>query len=316
VNQRRLSFLLVAALGALATSVRSAPPGAVGAAPPPDAVVSVGHVEQRGTGPVPMVLVPGISCDWRVFETFMDRNAARYTMYAVTLPGFGGSPPPPPPGDDATAWLDHAEAAIWRVVTEHGLNDPVIVGHGLGGHLALRIGIAHRDEVAAIVSIDGGPLVPYGSAAMGDTDRRAMAKRTLDAYAELDDETWVQVQFNFGKRMATDAMRGVELGGMYARAPRAAVFGYMSAFSAADLRDRLPSLTVPTLVVAALQRDPQRPQMAREMVLTWQTHLAAAPEHELVVMDGSRHFVQDDRPDELDELITRFLAASGVPPGS
>ena len=29
----------------------------------------------------------------------------RYTMYAVTLPGFGGSDAPPPPGDGRGSWL-------------------------------------------------------------------------------------------------------------------------------------------------------------------------------------------------------------------
>src|SRR5688500_2392184 len=45
----------------------------------------VPHVEVRGKGPIQMVLIPGLLSDWTVFESFMERNGERYTMYAVTL---------------------------------------------------------------------------------------------------------------------------------------------------------------------------------------------------------------------------------------
>ena len=55
------------------------------------------HVETRGEGDTHLLLVPGLLCDWTVWESFMERNAERYTMHAVTLPGFGGTEPPPEP---------------------------------------------------------------------------------------------------------------------------------------------------------------------------------------------------------------------------
>src|SRR5262245_47521140 len=65
------------------------------AAPSTGAVTPLGHVEVRGTGPVPVVLIPNLVMDWTIFESFMQRNSEKFTMYAVTLPGFAGSAPPP-----------------------------------------------------------------------------------------------------------------------------------------------------------------------------------------------------------------------------
>src|SRR5262245_43210623 len=61
---------------------------------------TLGAVVERGHGPIDMILVCGFGLGASVFEGFMHRNAARYHMYAVTLPGFEGTPAPPmpPPG--------------------------------------------------------------------------------------------------------------------------------------------------------------------------------------------------------------------------
>ena len=100
-------------------------------------------VTTKGTGPINLVLIPGLACDASVWDEFMTRNADKYTMYAVTLPGFGGSDPPAkaPQGIYGT-WLENAVTAVHRVIQEKKIANPVIMGHSMGGHLALRLGSA------------------------------------------------------------------------------------------------------------------------------------------------------------------------------
>src|SRR5262249_21337993 len=117
----------------------------------PVAFTPIAHVEKRGSGPINMVLIPGMSCDWTVFDKFMDRNSVRYTMWAVTLPGFGGTPAPPTPAENQVgAWLDNADAAVWKVIQDQKIAKPVIVGHSLGGFLALRLGTEHAKDLRAV----------------------------------------------------------------------------------------------------------------------------------------------------------------------
>src|SRR5262245_5316475 len=49
--------------------------------PAPVPFQPIAHVEKRGDGPVAMVLIPGLSCDWTVFDAFMKRHEHDYTMY-------------------------------------------------------------------------------------------------------------------------------------------------------------------------------------------------------------------------------------------
>ena len=53
---------------------------------------TLGAVVEHGAGPVDMVLVSGFGVGASAFDGFMRRNARRYRMVAVTLPGFDGAP--------------------------------------------------------------------------------------------------------------------------------------------------------------------------------------------------------------------------------
>src|SRR5688500_10745852 len=87
---------------------------------------ALAHIEKRGSGAISMILIPGLSCDWPFSESFMQRNEDRYAMFAVTLPGFGGSEPPASPPQSAIGlWLDNAAHAVWKLVQDNALDKPI-----------------------------------------------------------------------------------------------------------------------------------------------------------------------------------------------
>lgn len=82
-----------------------------------------GPVEKRGRGPVPLILIADLRTDWTVFQSFMERNAERYTLYAVTLPGYGGTPAPPRPATldlTTTPWWDGAKQGVLGLIERIG----------------------------------------------------------------------------------------------------------------------------------------------------------------------------------------------------
>jgi pimeloyl-ACP methyl ester carboxylesterase len=75
---------------------------------------------------------------------------------APDLPGFGATPPPPEP------WGSAEYAAAVAQLVENGPGSgppPVVVGHSLGGRIAVRLAAARPDLVGALV-LSGTPLVP------------------------------------------------------------------------------------------------------------------------------------------------------------
>src|SRR5882672_5194589 len=132
---------------------------------------NLGAVEKRGRGPVPMILIADIRTDWSIYRNFMDRNAERYTMYAVTLPGYGGAPAPPRPETldlKTTPWWDGAEKGVISLIEKNRLNKPVVIGMAASSHLATRLAVNHPDKIRAAVVIDGNVYATFRSLANRD----------------------------------------------------------------------------------------------------------------------------------------------------
>jgi len=65
-------------------------------------VGTLGHVRKLGTGARTMLLIPGLGFGNDIWTEFKERRKADDTMYAITLPGFCGTPPPAMPAGEST----------------------------------------------------------------------------------------------------------------------------------------------------------------------------------------------------------------------
>ena len=105
------------------------------------------HSVRRGDGP-PLVLLAGIGMAAAAWDPVADRLARERELWAVDLPGFGGSTPfaaGAPSGIEALA--DHVEAFLG----ESGLDRPHAAGNSLGGAIALELG--RRGAVASVTAL-------------------------------------------------------------------------------------------------------------------------------------------------------------------
>jgi pimeloyl-ACP methyl ester carboxylesterase len=104
------------------------------------------HVrDYGGDGPL-LLLWHGSGCDATVWEGMVPYLGAFHVL-AQDLPGHGASPLPRLSVTDAIA---DAEA----LHDELGLGDPILVGHSVGGWIALRYAAAH-DRCRGLVCLDG-----------------------------------------------------------------------------------------------------------------------------------------------------------------
>jgi pimeloyl-ACP methyl ester carboxylesterase len=106
------------------------------------------HYLDRGSGPV-VVMVHGLSGNLRNFYALIDKLAATCRVVVVDRPGSGYSrmvcgPHPA---------LRTQAKIIARFLSELRLDRPVLVGHSLGGALALALALDHPGCVRALVLI-------------------------------------------------------------------------------------------------------------------------------------------------------------------
>ncbi|MEK6701250.1 MAG: alpha/beta hydrolase [Planctomycetota bacterium] len=276
------------------------------------------HVEKRGTGPVQMILMPGLLCDWTVWDAFMTRNADKYTMYAVTLPGFGGSTPPPLAKDTPTSspvWLDNAESAVLKLIDEKKLDKPVFVGHSMGGFIAARLGARHADRFRALVAIDGYPAFPLSlDIALSLEQRQSRVEETFKkSFDALSEKEWSEKMKGNISNWITNPERARQIGEMVAKVSKSTGSRYMLELLASDVTPEFAACTTPFLFVGAISDVTSKEDGDKVIANVVQREFAPCKAATAVVYTNTRHFVMEDAPAKLDEAIAAFVAGKPVP---
>ena len=159
-------------------------------------------VERHGNHGQPVILIPGLEGGPWVWERTIRALQKDHVVYAVTLAGFDGVPPPAGGGN----LFDQADASLKQLIERRKIDKPVLVGHSLGGTLALRFAGEHPQMISGVVAVDGLPVFP-GMERMGVDQRKAMAAglaqlRELDrvnGWAKLEE---LGAEFEAGTRAA------------------------------------------------------------------------------------------------------------------
>ncbi|NUP06480.1 MAG: alpha/beta hydrolase [Polyangiaceae bacterium] len=108
-----------------------------------------------GEGDPPMVFVHGATCDHTYFQFQIARFRKNHRVVALDLRGHGASDVP------ANGYTpdDYASDVAW-LCGELGIHRPIIVGHSMGGIVALALAAAFPDLPAAIAMLDSPIFVP------------------------------------------------------------------------------------------------------------------------------------------------------------
>jgi pimeloyl-ACP methyl ester carboxylesterase len=100
-----------------------------------------------GGGP-PVVLVHGWLSSGRIWEQIADRLAQRFTVYTLDLMGFGDSDKP-----ISGYGVRYGSRLLYAFCAHFGLAHAAVVGHDVGGAMAVKLAADHPDVVGRIVLI-------------------------------------------------------------------------------------------------------------------------------------------------------------------
>lgn len=139
------------------------------------------HIETRGRGPTPLLLISDLGIDGRkLYDSFAARQGNAYTMHLVTLPYAGAAHPLPCPEKldyAARPWLNQIEPELLAVIAQPQMKGITVIGTGAGGYFAARLALLRPEQIHAVVLVNA--LVNSSMRAPGDPDAPASLAQRL-----------------------------------------------------------------------------------------------------------------------------------------
>lgn len=272
-------------------------------------------IEVIGEG-APVLMIPGLNSGadtWR--ETCLalrapapDKGSPGLPMqcHLVQLPGFAGLAKV-----DGESFLPVMRDRLLEYVVEHDLQGLTVIGHSLGGTLALEMAIRQPGTFGKLVIVDS---LPYFAAAQNPTATVAqmtpMAEQMRAGMLGIDEAMYV-AQAEASVMGMAQAPERVETLKQWGRSSdRATTAQAMYELMTSDLRGELGVITAPTLVLGSWAAYKPYGATMESTRKIFADQYAKLPEVRIEMSDAGYHFLMWDDPQWLQAQVRGFLAAT------
>jgi len=263
------------------------------------------RVKVVGSGP-PIIMIPGLSSSGETWDSTVARYSGRFECHVLTLAGFAGVPRVESPGG---SMLSKVREDLASYIRSKALRQPVLIGHSLGGYIALDFASHYPADVSRLVIVDAYPFMMGVDPSMTLAQAKVIAAQvrqgirgmTQDAY-----EAYAKsgVSTNSLVTSEPDQKRLIEWA---LASDRASVADALAEMMSADLREDVAKIRAPTLILAAWRGNEDvgaNYQVVEKNMHEQYAKLAGA---EIRVSDTARHFIMWDDPQWMFAHLDRFL---------
>jgi pimeloyl-ACP methyl ester carboxylesterase len=254
----------------------------------------------------PMILIPGLTSSGEVWESTVERYKANYECHVLTLAGFAGQPAIKAP------FLEKVRTDLAAYIREKKMKKPTIVGHSLGGFMALWLASVEPDLVGPLVVVDSLPFLgalnnPNATPETIKPQAEAMRKGMMTTQTV---EQRRQTQTMILQSMISDPAKIALVTEWGVNSDPETVGQAMYEMFTTDLRPSLSRIKSPTLVIgswAAYQQYTTRAAVEK----TFRDQYANLPGYRFVMSEAGKHFVMYDDPKLLFSEMDAFLGDAG-----
>jgi 3-oxoadipate enol-lactonase len=257
--------------------------------------LKINYRDTGGEGP-PIVLVHGFTGNVRNWALTVPAIRNRFRCISFDLPGHGLSDKPT---DSASYELTRMADVVWSAIQALGLEQPVLMGHSMGGMIAQIVALAHPESLRALILID--------TAAETVEIRNADRQKLIDALAEGGVAAAFELQLERAEPRVRDNPQFVALWReQFMMTSAEAIIGGGEAMASREsLIERLKSLHLPTLIVCG-ENDLPFLEPSKKM------H-EAIKSSRLEIIAGAGHSPTFETPEEFNAVLTEFLETVVTP---
>ena len=258
-------------------------------------------VSVTGQGP-DVVLIPGLATPGEVWDATVRHLAPTHRVHVIGVAGFGAVDGGPNKADG-----DMLPALVAEMVQYvAGLKRPSLIGHSLGGLIALEVAAANPEAIGRLLIIDALPfyalLINPGATV---EQAKQMATMMRNQMMKQTDTQYAAGAPMLAARLAKSPPGRASVAKWSAASDRMVVAKAMYEDTVTDARPRLPSIKTRTTVLYAFDATMGIPQGAMDSM--YSSAYRGLEGVDLKRVDESYHFIMLDQPDVFLREVDAFL---------
>lgn len=246
------------------------------------------------------IVIPGLTSSPDVFKDVMPNWPGGY--HWVTVGGFGGAVAP----SDLDAVTVPAAQEIAKYLQNQDLRNVALIGHSMGGVLALLAAAEQPDRIDRILIIDSVPfLAGLMQPGVNSEDAAARKAAIRQQFGDMPREQFLAVMRQGLPVQATTAEAQGRVWVDIERSDQEAVAVASSEIFTADYRDILP--LVKAKVTVLIPHNQFSPLPAEDIKMRYAQLYEGLENVEFHIIPESRHFIMLDQPSAFKSHVELFL---------
>jgi pimeloyl-ACP methyl ester carboxylesterase len=252
------------------------------------------YVDKVGKGN-PILFLPGFTTPGSVWDETIKNLKGNYESYKVSYAGFNGLEP------IGTPWYEPVRNQLINYIEKEKLSNLIIIGHSMGGMLAIDIAAELSDQVKGLILVEAIPcmleLIMPGVPASSIQYNSPYNKQMLD----MPDEDFKKMAMSSSQGMTIDQSKIETITNWILDCDKKTyVYGYTDLLKL-DLRDKLSTISARTLIIGA-----ELPNKA-VILSTFDKQYVNLKSKTILIAENSRHFIMFDQPEWFYESVNLFL---------
>ena len=200
-------------------------------------------VKISGFGKNAIIFIPGFACSgevWNETKVTLEKN---FTCFTLTMAGFAGTKPEENP--TFKKW----ETEIVAYIIANKIERPIIIGHSMGGSLAMAIASDYPYLVSKIVVVDALPCLMALMNPEFKVKEVAECSEISEQFLKATTEEFYQMQKKSIPRLLADESKQELVVNWSMQTDRKTFAKMYCDFSNTDLREKIATIQCPNLIL-------------------------------------------------------------------
>lgn len=242
-----------------------------------------------------IIFLPGFTTPGSVWDETIKHLPVSYESHIVSYAGFNGLE------SIDTPWYGAIKKQLADYIKNEKLSNVTIIGHSMGGNLAIDMASEFPSQVTGLILVESIPCMREMMMPGVPASSLKYNSPYNDKMLAMPDEDFKKMATAMAQNMTLTSSKKETLTNWSITSDRKTyVYGYTDLLKL-DLRDELAAINIPTLVLGASFPD------KKTIKANYEKQYTNLKYKEILIADGSKHFIMFDQPDWLYSQVNKYL---------